>query len=162
MTSASIYKSPSRRLYVLCSTAPSTERWRNKGEWSFIVPLPLPSQTTPPTQITQPPKSTIHNFEQFEQHRALFGGCVSSRHNIFAVLEKTGRVSVLSLDAHEISGVHSAQDNAELLSTSTLTLLCEQKRSGTSRLRFEPEAKGGRLIAVDVRGKVVVTEFIKD
>jgi hypothetical protein len=83
-------------------------------------------------------------------------------HSVFAVLEKTGKISVLSLDPHNRGGVYSAQDNAESLSTSSATSLCEQKRSGASGMRFEPEAEGGRLIAVDTRGKIVVTEFVKD
>ena len=138
------------------------ERWRNEGEWSFIIPFPHASSNTPPTQIVRPLKTTIYNFKQFEKHRAIFGGCVSSGHNIFAVLEKTGRISVLSLDAHHNGGVHSAQEEAETLSTTASTTLRGQRRSGASGMRFEPEAEGGRLFAVDTRGKVIVTEFVKD
>ncbi|KAL2047571.1 hypothetical protein N7G274_000612 [Stereocaulon virgatum] len=162
ITSISIYKSPSQRFYILCTTAPSSERWRNKGEWSFIIPLPLRPPATLPTQLIHPTDNNIHNFEQFEKHRALLGGCVSIEHSVFAVLEKTGKISLLSLDPHSRGGVYSAQDNAELLSTSASTSLCEQKRSGTSAMRFEPEAEGGRLIAVDARGKIVVTKFVKE
>lgn len=83
-------------------------------------------------------------------------------HSVFAVLEKTGKISVLSLNPHSRGGVYSAQDNAESLSTSASNSLCEQKRSGSSGMRFEPQTEGGRLIAVDARGKIVVTEFVKD
>ena len=147
MTSATIYRSPANRPYVLCTTAPSTERWHQDGEWSYILPIPGNASRS---YIL--PGSRTHNFEQLGDHRALFAGCPSSQHHIFAVLEDSGRLSVLRLDKHEDGGIYSS-DEAEILAHS----LCKQNRPLPDCLRFD--ATGSCLFAVDPRGKIIVTEF---
>ena len=82
-------------------------------------------------------------------------GAVSTTHNIFAVLEDCGRISILALDAHEQGGIHSPQADADILSVS----LSKQDRPSMSCLVFDPS--GSRLFAVDPKGKIVVAEFEK-
>ena len=150
VTSATVYQSPSKRPYVLCTTAPSTERWHHDGEWPFILLIP-PNVS----RSNEHPDSRCHTFEQFKCHRPLFAGCPSSQHNLFAVLEDSGRLSVLRLDKHEDGGIHSPDEDAEILAHS----LCKQERPLTDCLRFDPS--GRFLFAVDPKGKIVVTEFEK-
>ena len=147
MTSATIYQSPSNRQYVLCTTAPSTERWRNEGEWSYIMLIP--------PNASPRHGNTVHNFEQLKTHRSLLAGCPSSQHHAFAVLEDSGRLSVLRLDKHDDGGIHSPDEDTEILQHS----LCKQDRPLTQCLRFDPS--GSFLYAVDAKGKIVVTEFAK-
>ena len=148
MTSATVYQSPSNQVYVLCTTAPSKERWHHDGEWSFILPIPVNA-----SRAHTPSGSCIQNLEQFQDHGPLFAGCASSQHHVLAVLEKSGRLSVLRLDKHRDGGIHSPDQDAEILAHS----LCKQDRPLTSCLRFDPS--GSFLFAVDPKGKVVVTEF---
>lgn len=142
VTSATVYHSPSKRDYLLCTTAPSTERWHHDGEWSFILPVP------PNTRSHS--GSTIHNFEQLKRPLA---GCPSSKHHVFAVLEDSGKLSILRLDKHDGGGIHSPDEDAETLKQS----LCKQDRPLTDCLRFDPS--GSFLFAVDPKGKIIVTEF---
>lgn len=150
MTSATIYQSPSNRQYVLCTTAPSTERWHYGGEWSFILLIPPDASPKNPHQ-----GNIIHNFEQLKSHRSLLAGCPSSQHHVFAVLEDSGRMSVLRLDKHDDGGIHSPDEDTEFLQHS----LCKQDRPLTQCLRFDPS--GSFLFAVDAKGKIVVTDFAK-
>ncbi|KAL9127791.1 MAG: hypothetical protein Q9217_003397 [Psora testacea] len=150
ITSTSLYRSPSNRSYLLCSTSPSAERWHNHGEWSFSVPV---SNTD--TLVRTPPPKVVHNFEQFRKHRALVASAVSNTHNILAVLGETGEISILQLDAHEDGGIHSQEKEALKVSQQ----LAEQERPSASCLRFDPE--GERLFAVDNKGMVVIVEFEK-
>ncbi|KAF6233806.1 hypothetical protein HO173_008018 [Letharia columbiana] len=151
VTSATVYQSPSKRLYVLCTTAPSTERWHHEGEWSFILLIP-PNTSRPHIHLD----SKVHTFEQLKSHRPLFAGRPSSQHHIFAVLEDSGRLSVLRLNRHDDGGIHSPDGDAEILAHS----LCKQDRPLTDCLRFDPS--GSFLFAVDPKGKIVVTEFEKE
>lgn len=151
VTSATVYQSPSNRLYVLCTTAPSTERWYHDGEWSYILLIP-PN----PSRSHLQPSSIIYNLEQTKSHRPLFAGCPSSQHHVFAVLEDSGRLSVLRLDRRDGGGIHSPDEDAEILAHS----LCKQDRPLTDCLRFDPS--GSCLFAVDPKGSIVVTEFAKE
>ena len=151
MTSARVYQSPSKRLYILCTTAPSTERWRHDGEWSFILLIPPNA-----SKSYNHPDRVIHIFEQLKSHRPLLAGCPSSQHHVFAVLEDSGRLSVLRLDKHDDGGIHSPDEDAEVLAHS----LCKQDRPLTDCLRFDPS--GSWLFAVDPKGTIVVTEFDRD
>ena len=150
VTSATVYQSPSKRHYVLCTTAPSTERWHHDGEWSFIILIPPNA-----SRLNTDPGSRWHTFEQFKSHTSLVAGCPSSQHHLFAVLEDSGRLSVLRLDKHDHGGIHSRDQDAEILAHS----LCKQDRPLTNCIRFDPS--GSRLFAVDPKGKIVVTEFEK-
>ena len=150
VTSATVYQSPTARIYVLCTTAPSTERYRHDGEWSFILLIP-------PNAFRQPPhpSTRLHTFEQLDCHRPLYVGCSSSQHHVFAILENSGRLSFLRLNKHKDGAIHSREKNAEKL----LHSLCKQDRPLTDCLRFDPS--GDCLFAVDPKGKIIVTEFEK-
>ncbi|KAL6718444.1 hypothetical protein ACLMJK_004534 [Lecanora helva] len=152
ITSTSIYTPPSQNAYILCTTAPSSERERNADEWSFIIPLP--KINTPHTPRLRPPSNTVYNFGQFAHHRALRAGAVSDTQNVFAVLEDNGRISILPLEAGENGGIRGKGNE------SAVTVL-ETRLSGVGGcLRFTPD--GERLVAADAKGKVVVTAFAKE
>ena len=171
VTSTSIYISPSNNIYLLCTTSPSSERHQNQGEWSFILPLPNLGKLTAP-QLRPPYRDNIHNFEQFENHRAITAGAVSSRHNVFAVLEVNGRISLLPLKASAqggICGVNTKNKMKDLdesrgsisyTDTRVGMKILDERLGGTGGcLSFTPD--GEKLIAVDARGKVVIVDFEK-
>lgn len=85
----------------------------------------------------------------------MLAGCPSSQHHLFAVLEVSGRLSVLRLNKHKDGGIHS-KDEAEILAHS----LCKQDRPLPDCLRFD--STGSHLYAVDRKGKIIVTEFEKE
>lgn len=151
MTSATVYQSPSNRHYVLCTTAPSTERWHHDGEFSFILLIP-----SNPSQSHSLQSKRMYNLEQTKSHRPLFAGCPSNKHHVFAILEDSGRISVLRLDKHDDGGIHSSDEDAEILPH----FLCKQDRPLTDCLRFDPS--GSALFAVDPKGKIIVTELAKE
>ncbi|KAL8738320.1 MAG: hypothetical protein Q9181_000863 [Wetmoreana brouardii] len=91
-------------------------------------------------------------------HRPLVTGAVSSVANIFAVLEKSGRILILHLTGHEDGGVtsHSTRDGEpERLQVSLNQV--QSLRTSTHRIRFDPS--GEKLYAVDPEGKLVVVTF---
>ena len=148
ITSATTFKGPSGTTYVACTTSPSSERYRNNGEWPFISPL---SYARGPE--LRPPNPPFHSLEQFTHH-ALTVGCVSRKHDVLAVLEDSGRISILSLKSHEKEGICGEVDAASLSQS-----LHKQEKPSTSCLRFD--LAGERLWAVDPRGKIVWTGFEK-
>jgi len=96
----------------------------------------------------------IHNFEQFKDHRALRAGAVCSTHNIFVVTEDSGRISWLPLLAAEEGGVRGVSDEVRFL----------ENWKGTTGgcLKFGPENEGGKLVAVDTKGRGVIVEFERE
>ena len=103
----------------------------------------------------RPPNLPCHDLEQFKEHRGLTVGCVSRRHDVLAVLEDSGNISILSLKSHENGGICGEEGDAVRLSEA----LCKQEKPSTSCLQFDPD--GERLFAIDPRGKIIVTEFEK-
>jgi len=77
-------------------------------------------------------------------------------HNVFAVLEETGKIWILPLEAHEEAGIDGSRSDALV---SLPESLCNQDMPSTSSFRFDPS--GDRLFAIDPRGKIVVSEFEK-
>lgn len=147
ITSATTFKGPSGTIYVACTTSPSSERYRNDGEWPFISPL---SHARGPE--LRPPNPPFHNLEQFKEHHALTVGCVTRKHDVLAVLEDSGEISILSLKNHEKGGI-CGEGNAERLSEA----LYKHEKPSTSCLRFDPA--GERLFAIDTKGKIIMTDF---
>ncbi|KAL8717606.1 MAG: hypothetical protein Q9225_005160 [Loekoesia sp. 1 TL-2023] len=147
VTSAVIYNAPSKHSYVLCSTSASTERFRSRGEWSFSSPIPRGN--------AQVPSSSVHDFVALTRHRQLVAGAVSSKVNIYALLEKTGKVLILRLTAHEEGGIHD-RDGAPMVLKASLCSL-KSSRASTACLRFDPSGK--RLYAVDPEGKLLCVTF---
>ena len=147
ITSASTFQGPSGLTYLACTTSPSSERYRNGGEWPFISPL---SYRRGPE--LRPPNAPFHNLEQFKEHHALTVGCVSTKHNVLAVLEGSGKISILSLKSHEDGGI-CGEEKAQRLSEA----LHRQEKPSTACLRFDPE--GERLFAIDPKGKIIITDF---
>lgn len=131
-------------MYVVTTTSPSSERFKNGGEWPYSSPIGKPSESLP--------SDTIHNFEQFQKHQALKAGAVSQKCNIFAVLEQNGNISFLPLTGHSKGGIHSDETPIRLEIS-----LCEQDRPSPLCLRFDPT--GTRLYAVDAKGKIIITTF---
>ena len=148
MTSSSIFASPSSgKTYVVTTTSPSSERYKNQGEWSYSSPIGKPAEPLPPEMT--------HNFEQFRKNQSLVAGAVSHQCNIFAVLERTGNIFFLPLTGHSEGGICSAVEIPIKLKSS----LCKQDRPSPHCLRFDP--LGTRLYAADATGRIIVFTFIE-
>ena len=115
-----------------------------------LLRTPLPISPSPEEA---PPATAVHNCEQFGSNRALISGCVSGSHHIFAVLEETGKLYFLPLDAHENGGIYSPETTASELPAS----LSQQRERSPTCLRFVPS--GNLLFAVDPKGSLIVFEF---
>ncbi|KAI4090549.1 MAG: hypothetical protein LQ344_004690 [Seirophora lacunosa] len=147
VTSAIIYKSRSEQAYILCSTSASTERYKSKGDWSFTSPVTATNEDMPST--------SVHEFVNLQAYRHLVAGAVSSVANIYAVLEKSGKIVILRLTGHEEGGICSRDEAPRKLRAS----LCGTRglRASASCLRFDPEGK--RLFAVDPEGTLLIVRF---
>src|SRR2546430_8756186 len=91
LKSATLFTSPSKRPYVLCTTSPSAERELNKengGEWSFISPV-----VSSPAIL---PKSLSHRIEQLLG--SIIAGAVTSVGEVLAVVESTGKIRLFRLN----------------------------------------------------------------
>lgn len=147
ITSAVIYRSPNQQPYVLCSTSASTERYRSGGEWPFISPIS--------TGGGQVPQSVVHSLVAMKSQRQLVAGAVSSKANIYAMLDKAGKVLILRLASHEDGGIHSRNVRPFTLQAS----LCSLRSSSASStcLRFDPA--GTKLYGVDPEGNLLIASF---
>lgn len=69
-------------------------------------------------------------------------------------MEDSGRISLLPLLAAEGGGVRGVSDELRIL----------EKWKGTAGgcLKFEPENEGGKLVAVDTKGRGVIVEFERE
>lgn len=97
----------------------------------------------------QPPADAVYDFHQFKNHRPLRAGAVSNKHHVFAVLEETGKISILPLRAGEKGGICGIRGDVQYLTKAL--------NSASSALRFDPD--GERLFAVDAQGRILITEF---
>ena len=144
----SIFTSRSGRQYLFCTTHASTERWRNGGEWPFCSPI-----TFPPESI---PERTVHDLESLKDKRRLVAGAVSSKANVFVVLETSGNVSYIGLRAHDHGGI-CGTDVPPCTIKPALSSQKTQSQICPSVLQFDPSGK--RLFAVGPDGKFIIVDF---
>ena len=142
----SIFTSYNKRQYLFCTTHASTERWRNGGEWSFCSPITFPEPAS---------ERNVHDLEGLKDKRRLVAGAVSSKANIFAVLEITGSISFIGLRAHDHGGI-CGTDMPDTIKP-TLSSQKTQAQICPSVLRFDPSGK--RLFAVGPDGKFIIVDF---
>ena len=145
----SFFTSPSNTSYLLCTTSPSSERYRNGGEWSFVVPIPSRGYTVP-AYLKRP-------LRQFGERSQLLTGAVSRTAKIFSILDVTGEIKVLSLVAHENGGICGVDDGPHILSCGALKTLNTNPFASHACLRFDHS--GLNLFAVDRTGIVVAVDF---
>ena len=144
----SIFTSRSERQYLFCTTHASTERWRNGGEWPFCAPISFPPESAP--------ERTIHDLHCLKDKRRLVAGAVSSKANVFAVLEISGNISFIGLQAHNDGGICAA-DVPPYTIKSALSSQKTQSQICPSVLQFDPS--GERLFAVGPDGKFIVVDL---
>lgn len=147
VTSAIIYKSPNRQSYVLCSTSASTERYRSGGEWPFISPISIGDG--------QVPQSAVHDLVAMKNRRQLIAGAASSKANIYAMLDKSGKVLILQLASHEDGGIHT-RDVSPVTLPASLSGFRGSSASSTC-LRFD--TTGEKLYGVDPQGNLLIASF---
>ncbi|KAI4248601.1 MAG: hypothetical protein LQ352_005892 [Teloschistes flavicans] len=146
VTSAAMFQSRAGRSYVLCTSSAPTERYRSHGEWPFCSPIDPPEHVPPSSQ---------HDLTALKDSRQLAVGAVSSVANVFAVLEKSGRILLLPLSAHTDGGIHTRNMKPDVLRDS----LCQGRtsRGSVDSLKFDPA--GRDLYAIDPDGKLIVVSF---
>lgn len=140
--------SQSENQYLLCTTAASSERCRNEGEWPYCSPI-----TFPPEHVAG---ANVHNLESLRGRPSLVSGAVSSTVKVFAVLERKGRISLIGLQAHSEGGIYDGDQEPETVEFS----LNDQKTEHQicpSALKFDNS--GTRLYAVGPDGKIVIVDF---
>ena len=148
VTSASTYTSTSNRRYLFCATFASSERWRNGGEWPFCSPIIFPPE--------QSSEGSTHNLESLRHKSRLVAAAVSSKVHVWAVLEMSGKISILGLKAHDREGI-CVSDEEPITIQASLSAQTTQSQICPSALRFDPE--GTKLFALGVDGKLVVVDF---
>ena len=145
----SISTSRNGRQYLFCTTHASTERWRNGGEWPFCSPITFPPGPSAPER-------TIYDLESLRDKRCLVAGAVSSKANVFAVLETSGKISFIGLKAHDHGGI-CGTDAPPCTIKPALSSQKTQSQTCPSVLQFDPT--GERLFAVGPDGKFIVVDF---
>ena len=143
-----IFTSRNGRQYLFCTTHASTERWRNGGEWPFCSPIKFPPESAP--------EKTIHDLESLKDKSQLVAGAVSSKANIFAVLETSGNISFIGLKAHDHGGI-CGTDAPPCTIKPTLSSQKTQSQICPSVFQFDPSGK--RLFAVGPDGKFIAVDF---
>lgn len=148
MTSVTLFKSPSRKPYVLCTTSPSSERGRT-GEWSFISPV-APGPASVPISIQ-------HSIQWLRE--SVLVGAATSVGDLIAVLEASGSVRLLGLDRGIDGGLccHAPQHPVLELDGR----LSRQERAPPTSLRFQETLRGLHIFAIDLRGKLIVKTLMK-
>ena len=148
MLSATIFHSPSNRPYVLCTTSPSSERWKHGGEWSFISAV-----ADSPASV--PPDLQFDFCQLGELEKGIVAGAASSDGKVVALLNQKGRIKLFILNAKTGGGLHSALEEPVALKTR----LAAQTTASRGCLRFQ--SQGGKLFlfAVDLHGKVIKAEI---
>ena len=152
ITSMSFFTSPTGTYYICCTTSPSSERFRNGGEWSFVLPVP---------SLGYPlPQHVVRPFHQFGRDiTPLVAGSVSSSGCIFAVLETTGKIHLLPLIAHEGGGIQGSTDASIISLGVKMKEQSDSALSTRSSLRFDPS--GTKLYAVDTTGQILMVDLVR-
>jgi hypothetical protein len=148
MLSATIFHSPSNRPYVLCTTSPSDERWKHRGEWSFISAV-----ADSPASM---PSALQFDFCRLGEHeKGIVAGAASSDGKVVALLNQKGQIKLFTLNAKTGGGLHSALEEPVALKTR----LAAQTTASSGCLRFQ--SQGGKLFlfAVDLHGKVIKADI---
>lgn len=142
--SATLFHSPSQNPYVLCTTAPSSERSQHGGEWTYISAVGDGPATVP--------ECLEDNLEALARHDAILVGAVSEDGNLISVLEKSGRLTLVPLKV----------SNDRLGGIATIKVLknklCQQsplRGVDQTCLRFHDVDGMLYLMAVDVEGYLI-------
>ncbi|MCJ1389386.1 hypothetical protein MMC18_002243 [Xylographa bjoerkii] len=144
-TSATLFQTVSLKPYVLCTTSPSRERSKNNGEWSFVSPV-----GAGPAKV---PSQLDHNLWRLRRARAIIAGAASPDGSVIALLEETGKILLMPLEAPEGGGLSS-------LDPITLDVsLKSQRTASPTALRFCKVGGQLCLIAVDPAGTVIRVPF---
>jgi hypothetical protein len=148
LTSATLFKSPSEKPYVLCTTSPSSERGRT-GEWSFISPTPLG-----PVSV---PIQTQHTIQPL--HSSVLVGAATSVGDLIAVLEASGTVRLFAVESGRDGGLRCRTFQHPVLKFDTK--LSRQESAPPTSLRFQETMRALHLFAVDLHGKLIVKTVMK-
>lgn len=148
VTSARLFYSPSSRPYILSTTSPSNERFRNGGEWTYISPV---SDT--PSRV---PEELNQDLWRLRDARAILTGAATPNGDVVALLEETGKVLLFPLGPGKDGGLVSFQEPIKLDKE-----LSKQQKASTTSLRFCAKGPNRQLhlYAIDTKGRVVWKSF---
>ena len=145
VTSATIFHSPMKHPYVLCTTAPSSERGKHGGEWTYISAIGDGPATVP--------ECLEDNLSHLAKHGAIMAGAVSELGNVVGLLKKSGRLLIVPLN--RASGGYGVRGDGTIKVKDKLYAQTLSQVDPTC-LRFHVEDGVQHLVAVDIEGKVVV------
>ncbi|OCL08474.1 hypothetical protein AOQ84DRAFT_40036 [Glonium stellatum] len=143
VTSATIFSAPSMRPYIFTTTSPSFQRAAGGlyGEWSYISPVAPCS--------TEVPEVMVHNIT--ELRKKILVGAVTANGGLVAVLEKSGKIKVLSLTKGSPCGISCEKEVNEVHG---VQLCSSMEKASSTSLRFEETDRGLFIMAVDTNGKL--------
>ena len=99
-------------------------------------------------------QAATHDLVALANYRQLIAGAVSDQASVYAVLEKTGKILILQLSAHEGGGIHTCDSTPTVVNASLRGL---DSRVSATCLRFDPS--GRKLYALDPGGRLLVVSF---
>ena len=130
---------------MLCTTDSSSERHKNGGEWSFLSPVGVGSTIMPPGLET--------NLFQYRNTQGILAGAVSFDGSVVALLEGSGKIIMLPVNANTHGGLGTY--GSPTILECTLSNHARRKKVSPTCLRFCKSERGQYLVAVDVKGNVV-------
>jgi hypothetical protein len=149
VTSVCLFYSPSFRPYVLSTTSPSNERFRNGGEWTYISPV---SDT--PSGVPEELDQNLWRLR--DDAKAILTGAATPNGDVVALLEQTGKVLLFPLGPGRDGGLVNSQEPIKLNKE-----LSKQQKASTTSLRFCTKGTNRQLhlYAIDTKGRVVWKSF---
>jgi hypothetical protein len=167
VTSAHLFYSPSSHPYILSTTSPSNERYRNDGEWTYISPV----SDTPSVD----PKELSQDLWLLDDG-AVLAGAAAANGDVVALLKETGELLLFPLTPRKGGGLALANFQGPMKpkkKSGRLALpnlqepieldrkLSKQQKASMTSLRFCSKGTNRQLhlYAIDTKGTAVWTSF---
>lgn len=149
--SASLFYSPSKRPYILCTTSPSSRRSKHNGEWPFISPVNL-------GPVRKVPLELQHDFSALGNSLPILAGAVSSCINVAAMLEDSGNLLLYTLINGPGGGIHSG--GSHVVIKNAVSKRNKSLMSSTSvRFCVQEDTLISYLFVIDIKGKICKKAF---
>jgi hypothetical protein len=167
VTSAHLFYSPSYHPYILSTTSPSNERYRNDGEWTYISPVS--------DDPSVDPKELSQDLWLLDDGAVLTGAATASG-DVVALLKETGELLLFPLTPRKGGGLALANFQGPMKPNKKrggLALpnlqepikldrkLSKQQKASMTSLCFCSKGTNRQLhlYAIDTKGTVVRTSF---
>jgi hypothetical protein len=153
ISSTTLFDSSLSNPYVLCTTVPSLERVIHNGEWSSISPVGSAGVAAH--------ASLVHDLTRLRKLGAILAGAVCPQIGVVALVEyreHQGRLIIMPLIAEGVGGLSTL--DPIVLDGGALAIQDQERiKISPTAIRFYKAGPGYRLVAVDIKGKVVMKHF---